>query len=398
MSKVRCEIQNRAMFAAGTIFILAYILFQLKFFSLFGVNQLQVLIVFVLALCGLHSLFGAIKGWTVYFYDEDEVGYTLFGTRKSVRWAEISDIRIRRWSGDSQIRLSTAQGRKVWLDFQQMGINGGEFFDFLSAKIRPLIETKLKEMEGREVTFYNRVFGVIPMGPRISAGAGLIRGAGASAGLPLQEITEVKVKEIRRLNPTQEYTVRGKKNNIQFKSSYDDSPLLIKYLKLNVPEEKWLLSRSSNVIMAKLMTALMVIVLVFSTLVDLKLEADIIAAQRVQEQQAEKATGTVLDTRSLSKGFHEVSYTFKTAQGDEISGRTFVKGSARTLPENGSEVQVLFSRENPYQSRLMETATLKPLQGSILFFDDVLLFLLCLPYVLAVLFYKPRDDRFLTWL
>ncbi len=399
MKKVKCENQSRFMLGLGFVFWTVYIADQFRFMSVFGYSPLLLFLnLLILVFCVLF-LFAFVNSLSEYTFDEDQIEKKGLARRKNMRWTDVVNMKIKRSGGDSQIGLQSRTGSKLWLDFQLMGNHGKELFDDLTQKLKPLIDSKVQELENQEVAFRKKFANQIPFPDFISAGVGKIKshGLAGSKEFSMQDISEVKVRDIRRLTPTQEYTLRSDGKEIHFQSSLENSPFLILYLKSKIPEERWRLTKSSNVVRAKLLTVIMVIALVWSALSFLGVYAPRIGTDVTLSHGAEHARATVVDVQHFHGRLYIVLFVFKTPDGNEVNGEGLISGASDTLPEIGSEIPVLYSKDSPYENKPEESDTVKPFRASSHFFEGLILVLVSIPYLISVLAFKPREDPFLSW-
>jgi hypothetical protein len=394
MKTVRCERQSLAVilsmafFAGAGLFLLAANVYTV------GPEPVFVILGLMLPVYLGNSLKGAYEALSSYEYDDDRViRRFVLGRTVTMRWSDVADFWIRRSTGDASVFLKDAAGRGLRLDFQLMGPAGGELFGVMTRRLKPIIDAKLLRMDGELVRFRRRHIGWIPLPGSISAGRGVIQGRGRAA-ITLANVDEVLVKQVKKLVTTLDYTLRERDKILNFLSYLDDSPLLLRYLRSQVPEQRWRTSTDAGVFFAKLSALALVPILALAALGMLGQAAPSIAIERALAKRSERVSATVLGAEPVSAHRYRLRYTFTLPGDKEGFGEALVGG---VVPPEGQKIEVSYDPEEPYSNL--------PAPGQGLFVPSsfpvlaafVIQLVLSIPYAIAIVAFKVRDDPFADW-
>lgn len=402
MKTLRCERQSLVLQAANALFGIGTIVFVGAVLDRVGFQAFLALMLLVMLFYTWNPARGTLEALSVYRYDEDGIERRRPLRRERIAWAEVRDLRIQRSTGDSSIFLKGEGGRPLRVDFQLLGERGGELLQFLLRRLGPLIEGKLAAMEQEPRLFPRRHMGLVPLSGSVRAGAGMIRLAAARAPeLRLDSVSEVVVRELKKLVTTQEYLVKGEGGQVRFSSYVNDSPLLIRYLRRHVPEDRWTVGRSSGVFFAKLVALALVPVMAFAALTMLGVDADRLATERALAVRSQSAQATVLGAYSIRPGRYVVQYSFPSPkstpgrEADEVFGAVEGRGEP---PAPGTVIRVRFDPRDPHRSRPEPGQGIEMPSVWRLVVAAVMLLLLSIPMAVATLAFRVHPDPFEDWI
>jgi hypothetical protein len=393
MRTLTCERQSLFLLGTMAAFGVANLVFLVSVQAQLGFPPFLVAMTPVMVLYTVTALRGTLEALSTYRWNEEWVERSRPLRRERMRWADVRDFRIRRSTGDSSIFLMGGAGTKLRLDFQLLGPAGAHLLRFALGKLQPQLSAKLEAMERESRLFPRRHMGFIPLPGSVTAGGGRIR-SGATE-LPIAAVRQVTVKEVKKLAATQEYVLEGDGGKVTFLSFVDDSPLLLRYLRAHVPEERWRLAASSGIFAAKLTTLLLVPVMAWAALMALADQAGNIATQRALAVRSVRAEATVVEVVPVDRRRFQVAYDFKLRDGQEGFGAVLAHG---VQPQPGQKLHVRYDPQRPYYS-LPEEGQGIGLPGVWAVLGPALVMLvISLPYAAAVLLFKVRDDPFAGWI
>jgi hypothetical protein len=374
------------------VFGLSNVVFLLATGHRFGYGGPLPFMIAVMAFYTFIGLRGFLESRSVYSYDEERIERRHAFRTESMRWADVVDFKIRRSSGDASIFLTDRGGRKLRLDLQLLGEKSGGVLETLTRHLRPLIDEKLLAIETEPREFTRKHVGLLPVPGGVTAGGGLIRGGGVT--VRLAELQQIAVREVKKLVYTQQYEAIGSAGRVRFLSFVDDSPLLIAYLRRQVPEQKWAFVHTEGVFLAKLSALALVPVMAFSALVTVAAEVPMMVVDNVLSTRSRSASGTVVENEKRGRSVR-VAYTFEATDGRQTFGEATGLGTA---PAAGQPVRVRFDPRNPSLNRPDDGQGFEVPSPWSLLGPMLAQLLLSLPYAMAVLLVRVRPDPFSGWL
>jgi len=278
-------------------------------------------------------------------------------------------------------------------------LKGRELFSIASEKLAGLLAAKVAALGEQAVTFRAVFMSAIPIPGSVTAGCGEIRAGGKR--LALDAVRGVKVRTLGSLTSTQEYTLTGDSGALRFRSIVENSPVLLRYLKSKVPDERWTTLPNAPLTNAKLMAVLLVIALIVVGMQGLAAEAGLIKTELALSRQSRETSARVLGTEADPR-FHGrlslIAYEFDLPDGSPGFGEAVIKGPTATLPRAGDTIKILYAPDRPSTNRPVDTSDYRPIKGTFMLFRLVVIAVCSVPYVLAVLLFKRHDDPFLEWI
>lgn len=380
------------LLAAMFVFGLSNVVFLLAAAHRFGYGGPLPFMIAVMTFYTFTGLRGFLESLSVYSYDEERIERRHAFRTESMRWADVVDFKIRRSSGDASIFLTDRGGRKLRLDLQLLGEKSGGVLETLTRRLRPLIDEKLLAIEKAPREFTRKHVGLLPVPGGVTAGGGLIRGGGVT--LRLAEIQQIAVREVKKLVYTQQYEAIGSAGRVRFLSFVDDSPLLLAYLRRQVPEQKWAFVRTEGVFLAKLTALVLVPVMAISALVHLATDVPMMVVENALSKRSLTVPGTVLENEKSGRSVR-VAYTFEATEGRQAFGEAAGVGTA---PAAGQPLRVRFDPRNPRLNRPDDGQGFELPSPWSLLGPMLAQLLLSLPYAFLILLVRVRPDPFSGWL
>ncbi len=366
-----------------------------------GPSAANVTAAVLLAYLGTYYWYGFFESRARFRFDEDRIERRAVLGSGELRWDEVADFQVRRTSGDTVVILKTADGRKLWMDFQLLGKNGTELFATMLRRLDPLLQTILAR-PSTEVVRFRRLYRGVSLPGAIQVGpTELVREGAGAKRIAIGSIREVSVRLVRSLLPTQEYRVSDGQTAISFRSSLESSPLLIRHLRSRVAEDLWKIRPTGSVFTAKMVVVLVIAAMVWSPLNALRRQAYAISIDRALLGETGTARATVLSVSEVAPWARDLRYVFThraDGQDQEVSGDWVVHARGSRWPAPGDTIEVQYSQERPSLNRPLDTAAfwvLRPLVNvGLMVFSG--LAGLCL--AMTVLLYDPPEDPFLPWI
>ncbi len=402
MSESRGGFAYLSLFAAGLVMGLVQIVGQSYHLIVFGfVPRVVVLLVLLVPLTVAMAYVVQICVVRYRWDDERLERHGVFGT-VGLRWAEVADLRIRRSSGESAVILTGRDGRKLRVDLHLLAHGRVELIAKLVERLDALLTAKLEEPLHRPVKFRRQWFvftlpGSIEVGPEEIVKLGWA----AKPKVRVAEIEEVAIRVVRSLLPTQDYRIAGGGSAIEFRSSVENSPLLIRHLRRRVPEDCWKVRPSGSVAAMKTMMVFAIGVMVWSSMIVLQKQAYGISIARALRGNTESASATVVAVRPVSPATRSVQYEFtRSVDGKEeaVSGGWVIHPRGDGVPVVGSTIEVQYDPERPNFNRPIDTAAfwvMRPLWQVWIVAAEAIAGIL---FSITVLFFQPPEDPFLPWI
>ncbi len=347
----------------------------------------------LLGLLGLFGTYGLISVCRSYRFDEERVSSHLFGRVRSLRWSDVTEFNIRRFSGDSTLRLLGPAGFHLDIDFRLLGTAGGELFSVMTRQLQPLIDAKLEKLGREGGRFANRWLGFFPLPGSVTLSDGILGKVGEA--VPVDQIREIRVRPMKEVGGGQEYEIVGNSSSLRLRSHLDDVPLLLLYLGRMVPEEQWVTHRPGGMLHKKLLGLVLVVACLPVSCFFLQESVQTLARGRSLPAGSPRTEATVQAVIPAVGRLCEVVY--ETGEGDDmISGSVTVVRDWEELPEKGSTITIAYDPARPH--RAMPVGSLKPYNG----IPELILFAVFLVAaglsVIAMLLRKPAEEPFQSWL
>ncbi len=394
MKSARSEIQNTLMLLSNVGLAVAVLIYMSHAMYLAGFGALVAVIGLAMAALGIKMMQGVVLSLRWYSYDSEKVNAHLLGHTRTVRWSEVVDLRISRSTGDGTVRLTTAAGSHIDLDFQLLGLRGEDLFEVMTEKLRPVIDRRVEALGTEGGRFARRYIGMIPLPGSVSVEGGVARRGGTV--LPIDAIQEIRVRQLKKLGGGQQYELRGESVNLRFDSLLNDSPLLLRFLRRRVPEEKWTIHRPAGIFPERLVGLVLVAVTLWGGAAMLSFYSEPLAVSRALARSADRAEATVLATFQERGRIHQVMYEFRSPDGQQVAGQAMLLDTG-ALPGEGEILTVLYDPENPYRSRPTGD-DLKVYTGASELIMIAGFLVVAIIYAATLLAYKPREDFFLRWI
>ncbi len=392
MTNIRSEFGSVQMLFSTALAITSFVAFSSILGYVRGVFLPIAVMTVMLGLLGLHATYGLFLACRSYRFDEEGVSSHLFGRVRSMRWSDVTEFGIRRFSGDSTLRLRSAAGARLDIDFQLLGAKGSELFSVMTRQLQPLIDAKLEKLGREGGRFANLGPGFIPLPGGLTLSDGILRKGGTSVAV--EEIREIRVRRLQKLAGGQEYEIVGDSSSLRLQSTLHDGPLLLLFLARKVPEEQWVVHRPSGIFNQKLLGLIMVpAALVLAGMMLLE------NAQALAESWS--PAGSTVTEATVQAVFpdegrlYEVVY--ETGQGDDlISGSVQVLRSLQELPAEGSTITIAYDPDRPYRNRPVDG--LRPYRGMPELISYAVFLVVLVSFSIFFMLYKPAEDLFLSWL
>jgi hypothetical protein len=399
MKTVRSDIQQPVLYAVLMFFGLVFLgRMAWEMWLLDEHGALVVMLTLLMLVFFLLSTYFFLDGLSTYCFDDQHVIRRGIVGRGEVRWSEVTSIRFRRSGGTATAVLAHAQGKILKIAFRQLGSNGDELLSTLARQLEPILAKQADDVASTGRTFRRYYLGAIPMPGAVTVQGGNIKSETGGA-LAIDAIREVQVKERKSLAIWREYVLYADAGTVKFSSQFDDSPILLRFLKSRIPEERWRAKPMGSVVVLKLMMIGLAAILVWATLGNLSAEAPLIAADRsiAGDPRTTRGTVTAVIPYALNpRGrVHLVEYRFELGNQREYFGSTRATGDPARLPEVGSEIGVEYSGEMPEANRAVAAESFQPLPAACFTRATIIQNLFIIPYIVFVLAFRVREDPLL---
>ncbi len=395
MKTARSEIQTPLLLLSNLLLVIMVLVYMGRAAYLAGVRGLLLALVVMIAAVGAKVMQGLILSLRWYAFDSEQVSAHLLGRTRTVKWSEVTGLHIRRSTGDATVRLETASGDRIEIDFQLLGQKGEDLFEVMSEALRPLIDRRVEAIGTEGGRFARQYLALIPLPGSVSADGGMLHSG--RTRLPIDAIQEIRVRQLKKLGGGQQYEVRGESINLRFSSLLNDSPLLLRFLRRRVPEEKWAIHRPAGIFPEKLIGLILVAAALWVGALVLDDQAESLATSRALARSAARAEATVVASFPERGRLHQVMYEFQSPDGEQIVGQALVLDTGGELPREESSLSVLYDPENPFRSR-PTGGDLEVYTG----FSDLVMVAVFLVVAIiqaaVMLAFKPREDFFLRWI